>query len=231
MVHTAWGIIIASGRNEQLSEDVDVAFLSMGHRPVLSYSIDAMEKCDDIEGYAVVTRKDRMMTVKSLAEIMGATKLRRIVAGSSRRVSSVQAAVNALDEGVTLVCLHEVSRPFVTADQISDTIKTAKRYGCGLLATKIEQSVKVVPSGTKVSKSVNDGSLWIAESPQTYRIEILDKALQRGKSKRNDIFEESEMLDGTRDDVRVVANTGLSMKISSPELLNMACAVLNQEPE
>lgn len=229
MVHVVWGLIIASGKTEQVSESADAAFLNLGDRPVLSYSIDAMERCEDIEGIAVVARKDRMQSVKSLAEIMGTTKLRRIVAGSTRRVASIKAALSHLDDHVTMVCIHDASRPFVTADQVAETVKTAKRYGCGVSARKMEENVKLVPVGTKVTKTIADKTAWVAETPQTYRLELLSKAIERAAKRKADTIEESELFDGTKQEVRIVPNEGLSLKINSATALQTAFALMKQE--
>ena len=43
-----YGIIVAAGKSERMGAGVDKAFLSLGTRPVLAYSLIAFEKCPDM---------------------------------------------------------------------------------------------------------------------------------------------------------------------------------------
>ena len=90
MIHTSWGIIIASGKGEQLAPDVDLAFLSVASKPVLAYSLLAYEQCPDIDGIVVVVGKERMDAVVTLSRMFGSSKLKKVVAGTAQRGTSVQ---------------------------------------------------------------------------------------------------------------------------------------------
>ena len=117
-----YGVIVAAGKSERMGAKVDKAFLSLGTRPVIAYSLLAFEKCHDIDGIILVCRKDRMESARAMASMFGCSKLVRVVAGGSKRQVSVANGLAALGDDVDVVAVHDGARPCVTPELISDTI-------------------------------------------------------------------------------------------------------------
>lgn len=220
MVHKTWSIIIASGKSEQIaSTGSEVAFLGLGDKPVVAHSLQIMEECDDIDGVVAVVPKDKMEKLVPLAQMFGFDKLRKIVAGTNGRLSSLQAGMKELEDDVTMVSVHEVSRPFVQPDVISETVRVAKCYGCAVAANKIADVIKIVEKGTKVQRTQGGRIAWTAQSPQTFRRDILENAIEKNKGS---IKEESEMVEALGEEVRVVPSSKLNIKIDSIDALSFA---------
>lgn len=220
MVHKTWTVIIAAGKSEQISANgADVAFLSLGDKPVIAHSLQVMEECDEIDGVVVVVPQDRMERIVPLAQMFGFNKLRKIVAGSGARLSSLQAGMKELDDDVTMVAVHEVSRPFVQPEVVSESVRVAKRYGCAVVANQITDAIKIVEKGSKVKETQDRKIAWAVQSPQTFRRELLEKALEKN---RGSIQEESEMVEAIGEEVRVVPSSRLNIKIDSIDALSFA---------
>ncbi len=87
MAHKTWCMIIGAGKTEQLpSNESEVAFLSLGDRPVIAHSLQVMEECDEIDGVIAVVSKENMNRVVPLKQMFGFSKLRKIVAGGPARI-------------------------------------------------------------------------------------------------------------------------------------------------
>ena len=54
--------------------------------------------------------------------------------------------------------------------------KSAKRYGSGVAAIKITDTVKEVERGVTVTKTIDRTKLWAVQTPQTFKLEVLKKA-------------------------------------------------------
>jgi 2-C-methyl-D-erythritol 4-phosphate cytidylyltransferase len=160
-----------------------------------------------------------METLVSLAQMFGFTKLRKIVAGTSARLSSLQAGMKELDDDVTMIMVHEVSRPFVQPSVMSESVRVAKRYGCAVVAHQLTDVIKLVDKGAKVCKTQEGRISWAVQSPQTFRREIFERALEKNKGS---IQEESEMLEALKEEVRVVPSSKLNIKIDSIDALSFA---------
>ena len=78
------GILVAGGRGERMGAKVDKAFLSLGPRPVLAYSMIAFEHCDDIDEVVIVVRRERVDAAWSMARMFGCAKVTAVIPGGAK---------------------------------------------------------------------------------------------------------------------------------------------------
>jgi len=221
-----YGVVVAAGKSERMGAKVDKAFLSLGTKPVLAYSLQAFERCSDIDGVILVVRKDRVAAARAMAQAFGCAKVKRVVAGGTQRQVSVENGLAQLNEDVKIVAVHDGARPCVTAELISSTIKSAKRYGSGVAAVKITDTVKQVDKGVSVTKTLDRTKLWAVQTPQTFKIELLVKAFQAVKKKGVTVTDEASAVELIRKEVRLVPAYMSNVKITSPDDLTLAAALL-----
>ena len=163
------GIVVAAGKSKRMGSDVDKAFLTLGTRPVLAFSLAAFEKCRAIDSVVVVVRKDKVETARGMCEMLGFHKVRRIVAGAAERQASVEKGLAVIDDDVDIVAVHDGARPCITAEIIEETVKSAKRYGSGISATKVTDTIKQIDRGHVISKTIDRAKLWAVQTPQTFK--------------------------------------------------------------
>ena len=53
-----FGIVVAAGKSERMGAGIDKAFLNLGSKPVLAFSLLAFENCPEIEGVILVAGAD-----------------------------------------------------------------------------------------------------------------------------------------------------------------------------
>jgi 2-C-methyl-D-erythritol 4-phosphate cytidylyltransferase len=221
-----FGVIVAAGKSERMGPNVDKAFLTLGTKPVLAYSLLAFEKCPDIDGVILVVRKDRLEAGRGLVQVFGCSKVKRVVAGGAQRQDSVRNGLSELSEDVRIVAVHDGARPCITPDLISETVKAAKRYGSGVAAVKITDTVKEVEKGFTVSRTIDRTKLWGVQTPQAFRKELLLKAFEIVKKKRLVVTDEASAVELTGEDVHLVASALSNVKITNPDDLALAAAFL-----
>lgn len=222
-----YGVIVAAGKGERMGAKVDKAFVSLGPRPVLAYSLMAFEKCADVDGVVLVVRKDRVAAGRGLAEMFGCAKVKRVVAGGAQRQDSVRNGLNVLPEEVKIVAVHDGARPCVTPDLISETIKAARRYGSGVAAVRIMDTVKYVERGLTVSRTLDRSKLWAVQTPQSFKLDLLRDAFKRVDQRRATVTDEASAVELTSQKVHLVAASVTNVKITTPEDLAMATTLLN----
>lgn len=221
-----FGIIVAAGKSERMGSDVDKAFLSLGTRPVLAYSLLAFEQCPMIDGVVLVVRKDRMDSARGLAQIFGCDKVRKIVAGGLSRQLSVMNGLAELGDDVRTVVVHDGARPCVTSDLISETIKSAKRHGSGVAAVKITDTIKEVDRGMVVARTVDRKKLWAVQTPQSFKVELLTRAYGNVEKKKLAITDEASAVEALGEPVHLVPAPLANIKITTPEDLALAAMIL-----
>ncbi len=226
MLSSTWGLIVASGKTEQMSTGADTAFLSFGTDPVLAYSVQAFEQSPEIDGIAIVIPKDRADSVKALVRMYGCTKVKKLIPGFSQRHTSVQAGLKALEGEASVVVIHEASRPCIKHDLVSDTVKSAKRYGSGLAAAMIEEPVLLGNKGKTATKAVDAPISWRVMSPQAYKMELILKAFEQVKKKKLSPEDESEAFGLLKEEIRLVPCPSTNVKVITPDDLALVTALL-----
>jgi 2-C-methyl-D-erythritol 4-phosphate cytidylyltransferase len=221
-----YGIIVAAGKSERMGPDVDKAFLNLATKPVLAYSVQAFEECQDIDGVVLVVRKDRLTAARALADMFGCQKVKKVVAGGSERQESVWNGLSELNEDVKIVSVHDGARPCVTPQLISETIKSAKRYGSGVAANKVTDTVKYVKRGLVVTETLDRTKLWTVQTPQTFQRELLMKAFEVVRKKHAKLTDEAAALELISKEVRLVPSTAPNVKITTPDDLSVAALML-----
>jgi 2-C-methyl-D-erythritol 4-phosphate cytidylyltransferase len=219
-------IIVAAGKSERMGAGTDKAFLSLGNKPVVAWSLLAFERCPDIDRIIFVVRKDQQVAAKAVARMYGISKLQTILPGGVRRQESVQAGLEACDIDTRYVIIHDGARPYVTSDMISEVVKLVKRVPAATVGQRITDTVKRVEKGLNVSSTDDREKLWTVQTPQGFQIKVLRNAFKAlGKT---DVTDDCQAVELAGETVRIIENRNPNFKITTVEDLQIANAILGK---
>ena len=217
-------IIVAAGKSERMGSGTDTAFLSLGNKPVVAWSLLAFERCPELDRIVLVVRKEQQIAAKAVVRMFGISKLQAIVPGGNHRQESVKSGLAACDLDTRHVVIHDGARPCITSDVISEVVKLVKRVPAVTVGRKMTDSVKRVEKGTTVAGSEDRDHLWAVQTPQAFQIKVLREAYKAlGKNEVTDDCQAVEMLGET---VRIYENRNPNFKITVVEDLQIANAIL-----
>ena len=219
-------IIVAAGRSERMGSSTDKAFLSLGPKPVVVWSLLTFEGSTDVDKIVLVVRRDQLVAAKAVVQMFGLSKVHDIVAGGSRRQDSVAKGLAVVDPDTRIVIVHDGARPCVTSELITETIKAAQRNGCGVAATRIVDTVKYVERGTLVGHTVDRSKLWAVQTPQAFKLELLTKAYKNLETESIVVTDEATAVELLGEPVRLVEWQKPNIKITMVEDLAVAAALL-----
>lgn len=221
---SAWAVLLACGKDQEISSGVDISFLALGSRPVLARSIQTLEKNPMIDGVVLVVKKDRIDNALHTVRSFGCRKVSAIVAGGTVRLTNLKSAIDRIPDDATTVLVHEATRPFVSDAVITDTVKAAKRYGAAVAAVRSPDSVKLAEKGQKVTKTLDRSTVWQVQTPQAFKVDVFKKML--GNSGKL-VDDESILLERARQEIHLVISSTGNIKIRTSEDLEMASAILS----
>ena len=92
MKQSIWGLVMATGKAEQISSEIETAFLYLNDRPVLAYSLAAFNQCPEIEGIVVVVSRERAESVLGMVKLFGFAKVKKIVVGGAKRARTTSSS-------------------------------------------------------------------------------------------------------------------------------------------
>jgi 2-C-methyl-D-erythritol 4-phosphate cytidylyltransferase len=212
----AFLIVAAAGAGNRLGRSEPKALVLLNGRPLLSWTLEALSTLS-FAGTVVAAPAGRLDEVRALVG-EGA----RVIEGGSTRAGSVRRAFRACGVGgSSLICIHDAARPFVTAAEVSAVLHAAEEGGVAIAGTPISDTVKEVEKN-HVTATLDRSTLWAAGTPQAFRAELLARALESGA----EATDEAGLCEALGMPVAIVPVSRLGFKITTPEDLEMAEAIL-----
>ena len=92
--------------------------------------------------------------------------------------------------------------------------------------TIVTDTVKFVEKGVTVSKTIDRSKLWAVQTPQTFKRKLLFEAYDLVKKKKLIVTDEASAVENICKDVRLVSASLSNIKITAPEDLPLAAALL-----
>jgi len=219
-------IVIACGKEEEVASGTETAFLSLGSRPVLSHSLKTFQESAVVDEIIVAVSKDRVDSAMQVVKRFGYTKVRGIVVGNVNRLGSLRTVFAKMPESAATIIVHEASRPFVTPGVVAEVVKASKRYGCAIAAHKLPDAVKVAAKGLKPDKTLDRNSAWVAQTPQAFKSEVLEKIIDPKNKNVKLVDDESAWVKKPAEVHLVEAGSG-NIKIRAADDLAVATAMFN----
>jgi 2-C-methyl-D-erythritol 4-phosphate cytidylyltransferase / 2-C-methyl-D-erythritol 2,4-cyclodiphosphate synthase len=208
-------IIAAGGRGARMGRTLPKQWLSLGGRTILDRSVSAFDRHQQVQELIVVVPPETLDSPEFVKPTAG--KPVRFVAGGTRRQDSVANGVDALSVDAEIVLVHDAARPLVTADLISRTIAAAATSGAAIAAVPVHDTVKqiVLQSGTAfIDRTLPRDTLFLAQTPQGLRREVLDAAIAAGRE-ADDATDEASLAERAGYRVQIVAGDPDNLKITT----------------
>ena len=211
-------VIVAGGSGSRMGRPKQM--LPLGGKPVLVRTIEAFRAVQQVRQIVVVTPPENRPGVEKY--ISGVT----FVDPGDTRLNSVKNGFACVDAAAQTVAVHDGARPLVNPQHISACLKAAQEYGAAVLAVPVKDTVKV-SEGDFVAQTLERSRLWAAQTPQAYRREVLANALEKFGNEK-DATDESQLVEKTGVKVRLVMSDYKNNKITTPEDLIFAEALVEQ---
>lgn len=219
-------IVVAAGKSERMGGGSDKAFLNLGSKPVVAWSLLAFEKNPDVDSIVLVVRKDQVTAAKAVAKMFGISKLGKIVPGGTKRQDSVFAGIKAADPDTRIVVVHDGARPCVGQEVISEVVKYAKRGTAAVPGFKVRDTLKTVDKGITVSETPDRAKFWQVQTPQAFPYSMLRKAYAAVIEAKKEVSDDAQAVELDGGTVKICETDKFNMKITVPEDLQIAAAVL-----
>ena len=217
-------IILAAGKSERMGGGVDKAFLSLIDKPVVAWSLLALERCAAIDRIVLVVRKNQLLASKAVVKMFGISKIEKIVAGGARRQESVAAGLAACDLDTQVVVIHDAARPLVTSEMFAEVVAELKRSDAVTYGRPVTDTIKRSSNGIDVNQTVPREDLWAVQTPQVFRMSAIRAAYKALKS--GEVTDDCQAIEQNGGKVRIVCSQRPNLKITTAEDLQIVGALL-----
>lgn len=161
----------------------DKLFLELAGRPVIAHTWQKFNDAKCVDEIILVVGEGRQKDFEPLAKKFHFKKPFRIVVGGAERQDSVWNGLEALSSKAEIAVIHDAARPCVTDELIAATIDAAKKSGASVAAQQITDTIKESADGKIISRTLDRSKLWSVQTPQTFRVEIIRRAIAEARNK------------------------------------------------
>lgn len=171
-------ILLAAGQSRRMQARVpDKILAPLAGRPVFAHSAAAFIASGVADFYVIVHRDAR----QSLALSCFAPTPALFVPGGRERQDSVSNALAGLPDDVAYVFIHDCARPLIRPEQLVALLRAVKRDGAAVLAHRITDTIKQLPTPARSIRRVRPRTLdrtrlWAMETPQVFDRDLILRA-------------------------------------------------------
>lgn len=219
-------IVVAAGSGKRFGAQKAKQFLELAGKPVVVHALLAFQNCAAIDEIVLVLPAAETAVFQSLVSQHEIGKLKKVVAGGEKRAASVKNGLNHVSAETRIVAVHDGARPLVTPEEITRTIEKAAEIGAAILAAPVTDTIKEVSNAGKIVQTVDRSRLRRALTPQCFRIEILRRAFAEFADFNEIATDESFLVEKLGTTVSIVEGNPRNIKITVPEDLILAEALL-----
>jgi len=219
-------LIVAAGTGSRFASEIPKQYALLEGKPVLQHAIDRLAAGLPLDGIAVALAPDDRWFDRAIGTQQGVTPLR---CGGATRAETVRNALGAIGaESDDWIVVHDAARPCIDGASLARLQRELAGDDVGgLLAVAVVSALKRADDSGRVTSTQPREHLWQAQTPQMFRCGVLRKALAHsGAELAVDCAQAVEAL-GLRP--RLIAGSANNLKISYPEDLILAAAILAAE--
>ncbi|KAF1858396.1 hypothetical protein Lal_00014907 [Lupinus albus] len=215
-----FALIPAAGVGARMGATSPKQYLKIGGKPMLRHTLDAFLSSELIAHTFVVVSPDDPY-IDAVAPSHGVTILR---CGGASRMESVRNGLAVLANTLApsdWVLVHDAARPGLTAELIEKLITgTGDHPAGGLLALPVVDTVKRGIDG-EAAGTVPRNGLWLAQTPQMFRYELLREALTAARDPGS-ITDDASAVEALGLSPKLVEGHPRNLKVTLPDDIRIA---------
>ena len=217
-----YAIIVAGGSGARMGGTIPKQFLSICGKPVLYHSIHALSEALPGSNIIIVLPETQVGMGKGLLSSYPEYAGLQFVAGGATRYASVAAGLALVPEGA-IVLVHDGARPVVSGELIRRCYESARLNGSAVPVVPVIDSIREV-SGFN-SRAIAREALRVVQTPQAFESTLLKAAFTQPYLP---VFtDEASVVEWTGTTVHLVEGSRSNIKITTPDDLVIAEALLN----
>ena len=150
----------------------------------------------------------------------------RVTPGGTNRFESVANAFEHLESEAEVIAVHDAARPFPPPGAIDACVRLAAR-GIGAVAgIPAVDTVKRTSGHNVIADTPARETLWYAQTPQVFPRELFGRAVEHCRADGSLPTDDASMVERLGAEVRMVPASASNLKITCPEDLAVAEALI-----
>lgn len=228
-------IITAAGKGTRANLGVPKQFYKVNSKEIIAYTIEAFEKCQDVDCIILVLPEERLDVFGQLKSKYHFNKLYSCCPGGETNELSIfegfrEAKRIAKDDDIIII--HDGVRCLVNSDIIENNIRTCKKYGnaittipCNeaMLFSAVDDKANIVLDRTKIFKTQTPHSIFFKKG-----YKLLESSIEKGITNSVALC---TLLVENNEEVYFSKGSNINFKITNPEDIFLFKSMLSLQKE
>jgi 2-C-methyl-D-erythritol 4-phosphate cytidylyltransferase len=221
-VSGAVAVVLAAGSGDRLGLGTPKGFATLAGRSILAVALEATTECPEV--VSVVATVPAGWEERARAEVR-ASKPVAVIAGGRSRHQSVRLALAAVPHDTPAVLVHDAARCLASPGLFRAVLAALEDADGAIPVVSVPDTVKRIRDGLVVATEPRD-ELGMAQTPQAFRAAALRDAHRRAEAEAIEFTDDAAALEWAGYSVRAVPGERTNVKITTPEDLAWAEALL-----
>ncbi len=237
-------VVLAAGSGRRMHSDTAKQFMALLGKPLIWYSLQAMEESDIIDDCILVTGRPDLDYVRTeIVKKYGFNKVTAVISGGGERYDSVSNAMKYIaaedlpvfrEDGY--IFIHDGARPLLSGEILQNTYEEVKRYDACVAAVPSKDTIKIADEAGFAVSTPDRNLVWNIQTPQVFRAKLIIEAyaaLERelpGLKKRGiAVTDDAGVVELFTDQkVKLAMGAYENIKVTTPEDIRTAEGFLKQ---
>ncbi len=209
-------VLVCGGNGTRMGETGNKTLLPVGGVPACIRAARTLLSVAD--GMIAVVRAGEETLFQDMFTRYG-IGVHAVVCGGKSRQQSVRKGLDALPNDCTEVLIHDGARPLVDQKTVRDVLESVLKYGTGIAAMPVADTVKQADADGIVESTLDRSRIWLMQTPQGFRRELLMKAHLEAK---DDMTDDAGLVEALGEKVHLVKSRPNNIKLTTQEDWAMA---------
>ena len=219
-------VVVAAGSSTRMG--MDKLMLPLDETPVIVYTLRAAQAAPSVGEIILVTREDLIVPMSQLCQDYAISKVTKVVRGGASRTQSVRLGTLEVSGDAQVIAIHDGARPFVSAEVIERVVAQAMETGAAAPALPVKDTIKVAHDGV-VESTPDRACLFAVQTPQVFESSLIKAALQKALDDGLELTDDCAAVERLGMKVALTRGDERNIKLTTPEDLAVAQAILELE--
>lgn len=212
-------VVPAAGVGARMKADKPKQYLTIQGKTILEHTLNVLLTHSAVSRVIlVVAKEDPYLPTLPITQH---PKI-QIVEGGETRAESVLNGLRAISHpSRTRVLVHDAARPCLRHTELDQLLNIDDENGA-ILALPAIDTIKRADSFKQIAETQDRNFIWLAQTPQYFRADLLIQALERAEQQGFVVTDEASAMELAGFRPHLVEGTSSNIKVTRPEDLALA---------
>lgn len=222
-------VLPAAGSGKRMGAGQNKLFLTLVDKPILVHTLLVFEQDENCTGIWLAVKDEERALIQSLLAKYAITKVKGLPTGGAERQHSVHSCIKEM-QAVEVVLVHDAARPFIKVSTITELTNVAYHKGAAIAGVRAKDTMKVVENGL-IKETVDRDSLWMIQTPQAFRFDLLAQAEDVAEKVGFLGTDEAMLVERLGHEIHIVESSYENVKMTTQEDLIFGEAIIHRRTQ